>query len=68
MPDFEKLAFPSGNHLVVEAAVRDCAIESVVVYADRAQVKRKVPVALATGRNEVVVYGLSDCVDQNSIR
>ncbi len=48
--------------------VRDCAIESVVVYADRAQVKRKVPVALATGRNEVVVYGLSDWVDQNSIR
>ncbi len=43
MPDFEKLAFPSGSHLVVEAAVRDCAIESVVVYADRAQVKRKVP-------------------------
>jgi len=69
MPDFDKLAFPDAACAqVVETAVRDCAIESVVVYADRAEVKRRVPVSLATGKNEVVVQGLSTCVDKNSIR
>ena len=69
MPDFDKLAFPgSGCVQVVETAVRDCAIESVVVYADRAEVKRRVPVNLAAGKNEVVVHGLSTCINKNSIR
>ena len=57
MQDFDKLAFPgAGCVQVVETAVRDCAIESVVVYADRAEVKRRVPVNLAAGKNEVVVH------------
>ena len=69
MPDFDKLAFPdSGSAQVIETAVRDCAVESVVVYADRAEVKRRVPVSLAAGKNEVVVHGLSTCIDKNSIR
>ena len=69
MPDFDKLAFPdAGSAQVIETAVRDCAVESVVVYADRAEVKRRVPVSLAAGKNEVVVFGLSTCIDKNSIR
>ena len=53
---------------VVETGVGDCAIESVVVYRDRAEVKRAVPVHLITGENEVIVYDLAECVDKNSIR
>jgi len=68
MLDLGKLAFPGGNVQIVETSVRDCAVESVVVYADRAEVKRKVPVNLEAGKNEVVVHGLSTCIDKNSIR
>jgi len=69
MPDFDILAFPdTACAQVVETAVRDCAIESVVVYADRAEVKRRVPVSLTTGKSEVVVHGLSTFIDKNSIR
>ena len=53
---------------VVETAVGDCAIESVVVYQDRAEVKRAVPVHLYAGENEVIVFDLAECVDKNSIR
>ena len=53
---------------VVETAVGDCDIESVVVYQDRAEVKRAVPVHLYPGENEVIVFDLADCVDKNSIR
>ena len=53
---------------VVETGVGDCAIESVVVYQDRAEVKRAVPVHLIPGENEVIIYDLAECVDKNSIR
>ena len=53
---------------VVEIDVGDCAIESVVVFQDRAEVKRAVPVHLTPGENEVIVYGLSEHVIKNSIR
>ena len=53
---------------VVETVVGDCAIESVVVYQDRAEVKRAVPVRLTPGENEVIIYDLAECVDKNSIR
>ena len=57
-----------GVQKVITTSVRDCAIESVVVFADRAEVRRAVPVTLAAGENEVVIYGLSSCMDTNSIR
>ncbi len=53
---------------IMEVAVRECVIESVVVYGDRAEVKRAIPVSLAAGENEVVVQDLAECVDKNSIR
>ena len=52
----------------VEVAVGACAIHSVVVYSDRAEVKRTVPASLAAGENEVLLTGLTECVDKNSIR
>ena len=62
-------AFPSISVAqVVETVVGDCAIESAVVYQDRAEVKRAVPVRLTPGENEVIVYDLAECVDKNSIR
>ena len=72
MPDrgvLKTKAFPGSSVAqVVEAGVGDCAIESVVVYQDRAEVKRAVPVHLAPGENEVIIYDLAECVDRNSIR
>ena len=62
-------AFPGSSAVqVVETAVGDCAIESVVVYQDRAEVKRVVPVHLYPGENELIIFDLAECVDKNSIR
>ena len=45
-----------------------CVIQSVVVYRDRAEVKRIVHATLAAGENEVLVTGLAECMDKNSVR
>ena len=72
MPDrgvLKTKAFPGSSVAqVVETGVGDCAIESVVIYQDRAEVKRAVPVHITPGENEVIVYDLAECVDKNSIR
>ena len=75
MPDKGSVAAPHQggctgrkNVLRVEVNVRECAIRSVVVFKDRAEVRRAVAVELAAGENEVVVGGLAECVDKNSIR
>ena len=72
MPDGGALkakAFPGGSvSQVIETSVGDCAIDSVVVYQDRAEIKRAVPVHLCPGENEVIVYDLAECIDKNSIR
>ena len=72
MPDHcskKSKAFPGSSTVhLVKAAVSDCAIESVVVYRDRAEVKRAVPVHLYPGENEVIVFDLAECVEKNSIR
>ena len=69
MPDFEKVAFSGRQNVqVVEVGVRSCAVESVVVYSDRAEVKRAVPVTLLAGDNEVIIHDLPTCINQNSIR
>jgi len=63
------LAFPSHEGVqVIESRVRDSPIDSVVVYKDRAEVKRRMRVSLAAGENELVVSDIAECVDQNSIR
>ena len=70
MPDkgsLEKQEARSGQNKV-EVDVKECAIHSVVVYQDRAEVRRVVPANLAAGENEVIINGLAECVDNNSIR
>ena len=48
--------------------VKDAPLNSVVVYRDRAEVKRRVSVKLEAGENEVKVSHLAKSVDKNSIR
>ena len=65
----QTLAFPGQSGVqVVETKVRDSPIESVVVYQNRAEVKRRLTVHLVTGDNEVIIYDLADCLDKNSVR
>ncbi len=65
----QTLAFPGTLGVqVIETKVRDSPIDSVVVYQDRAEVKRRLSVHLATGENELIISDLTDCVDQNSVR
>lgn len=47
---------------------KEAEIHSVTVYRDRAEVKRSVLVRAEEGENEVVVSGLPECTDKNSIR
>ena len=51
-----------------EVDIKKCSIDSVVVYSDRAEVKRTVPVTLPAGESEVVFKYLSESVDGDSIR
>lgn len=46
----------------------DCPVERVTVYADRAEVCRRVETSLAAGQNQVVIRKLPQRVDQDSIR
>ena len=48
--------------------VRKCPIESVVVYTDRAEVKREVCAQLQAGETELIVEGLSVSINGESIR
>ena len=69
MPDFEKAACSVGKNVqVVETGVNDCSIDTVVVYRDRAEVRRAVPVTLTVGENQVIIYGLSEYITEDSIR
>ena len=52
---------------VIEIPVSKCQIHSVVVYRDRAAVKRVVHAHLLPGENKVVVNGLAEAVKKESI-
>lgn len=51
-----------------ELEVKTCSIHNVVVYRDRAEVRRTVNVSLPAGESEVIIKGLSESVDGDSIR
>ena len=53
---------------VIVKEVRSCSIDSVVVYSDRAEVKREVPVKLEAGENEVIISDLPECIIGDSVR
>ncbi len=42
--------------------------ENVVVFTDRAEVKRMLKVKLEKGENELVISNVSNLIDQDSVR
>ena len=56
------------NVPTTEVSVTKCDIYSVVVYRDRAEVKRVIHAHLSPGNNKVIVNGLAAVVEANSIR
>ena len=53
---------------VPEMNIKSCSLHSVVVYRDRAEVKRNVSVSLKAGETELKLTDLSKAVDSDSIR
>ena len=51
-----------------EYFVKECVITSVIVYRDRAEVKRSLSVTIPRGECDVIFKGLPEVVDSNSIR
>ncbi len=49
-------------------SIKDCSVRGVVIYRDRAEVKRVVPVYIRGGESDVVITELSEAVDGDSIR
>ena len=48
--------------------IKDCSMNSVVVYRDRAEVKRDASISIGEGETEIIVTGLSEAVDGDSVR
>ena len=51
-----------------EVELKKCSMDSVVVYKDRAEVKRNVTINIPAGESEVIIKGLSESIDGDSIR
>ena len=70
MPGMQKVAYSGRKNVqVIVKEVLSCnSIDSVVVYSDRAEVKREVPVKLEAGENEVIISDLPECIIGDSIR
>ena len=51
-----------------EVELKKCSMDSVVVYKDRAEVKRNVTINIPAGASEVIIKGLSESIDGDSIR
>ena len=51
-----------------EVELKKCSMNSVVVYKDRAEVKRIVTINIPAGESEVIIKGLSESIDGDSIR
>jgi uncharacterized protein (TIGR02231 family) len=48
--------------------IKNLPCEKVVVYVDKAEVKRSLKVKLETGENEIIISNVSNLIDQESIR
>ena len=49
-------------------SMKDLRCEKVVVFKDRAEVKRSIQTCLHKGENEIVITGVSSSVDRDSVR
>ena len=45
-----------------------CSFHGVVVYQDRAEIKREICVNVKGGESEIIITGLSESIDGDSIR
>ena len=59
---------PSPKAPVTECDASDLEVGGVVVYPDRAEVKRLIRASLKTGENDVLVNQLPSVVDPKSLR
>ena len=48
--------------------LKELQCEKVVVFVDKAEVKRSFKVSLENGENELVISNVSNLIDQDSIR
>jgi hypothetical protein len=48
--------------------IKSLQCENVVVFTDRAEVKRLLKVKLEKGENELVISNVSNLIDQDSVR
>ena len=49
-------------------SIKDLPCEKVVVYQDRAEIKRLIRTKLKKGENELVINNVSNNIDQDSVR
>lgn len=49
-------------------SMKELRCEKVVVFKDRAEVKRSVQTRLHKGENEIVIIGVSNSIDRDSVR
>ena len=49
-------------------SMKDLPCEKVVVFKDRAEVKRSVKTNLKKGENEIVINGVTNSIDRDSVR
>jgi len=62
------LSFDSSKTTKSFIDLKDCPVQNVTVYNDRAEVTRHVEASVQAGTNEVSIFGLSSKVDRNSVR
>lgn len=48
--------------------IASCKTESVVVYLDRAEVKRSLKIKIRAGENEIVLNELSQYINKDTVR
>ena len=48
--------------------IKSCSVDGVIVYKDRAEVRRNVFLTLEPGDNQILLTGLSASIDSDSIR
>lgn len=49
-------------------SMKDLNCRKVVVFKDRAEVKRTMKTILKKGENELVISGVTNCIDRDSVR
>ena len=65
---FSKMADDAKTDVKQTFKISSCNTESVVVYLDRAEVKRSLKIKLKAGENEIVLNNLSQHINKDTVR